>query len=178
MEYTAATMTGLGRNLQQWKSLSNKEIIEFVLERYHSVHRSQLPEAVQLARRVEQAHSGSADCPNGLSEHLSIMYQELESHMMKEEQILFPMLINESYPQGPIMVMENEHEEHEVALQRILHLTNNLILPESACGTWRALYKLLNEFIQDVRAHIDLESQVLFIPNEQLSGKCCGSCGG
>lgn len=178
MQLSAATQAGLTRNIQQWKSLPNKDLIEFVLERYHAVHRVQLPEAINLARRVEQVHGESGDCPVGLTDHLSLMFQELESHMMKEEQILFPMLANESYPQGPIMVMENEHEEHELALQQILNLTDNLTLPAGACRTWTALYPLLREIVDDVRAHIDLESHVLFIPVEKHSGTCCGGCGG
>lgn len=177
MPFSAATEAGLHRSLHQWQTASNQEIIEFVLERYHAVHRTQLPEAIRLARRVEQAHGGSANCPEGLAEHLLIMFQELESHMMKEEQILFPMLAGDSYPAGPIMVMENEHDDHELALRRLLSLTNNLALPAGACGTWRALYALLQELIDDVRAHIALESRILFVPEEQLSGQCCGSCG-
>ena len=31
----------------------------------------------------------SPDCPTGLAEHLRTMGQELESHMQKEEQVLF-----------------------------------------------------------------------------------------
>lgn len=178
MQLSAATQAGLTRNVQQWQSLPNKDLIDFVLERYHAVHRVQFPEAIHMARRVEQVHGASAKCPVGLTEHLLLMFQELESHMMKEEQILFPMLANESYPQGPIMVMENEHQEHELALQRILNLTDELTLPEGACGTWTALYTLLREIIVDVRAHIDLESHVLFVPVEKHSGACCGGCGG
>lgn len=178
MIFSPNTEAKLQRTVHQWQKAPNSELIEFVLERFHAVHREQLPEAIQLARRVEQAHGGDRHCPDGLTEHLAEMYQELESHMMKEEQILFPMLAVESYPQGPIMVMESEHDDHENALNHILVLTDNLKLPKGACGTWRALYELLEELITDVRAHIELESQVLFVPKEELAGKCCGSCGG
>ena len=178
MQFSPSTEANLNRSVHQWQKAANPELIEFILERYHAVHREQLPEAIRLARRVEQAHGGEAHCPDGLAEHLTVMFQELESHMMKEEQILFPMLAGESYPQGPIMVMESEHDDHELALQHIMALTDSLRLPSGACGTWRALYQLLGELVADVRAHIELESRVLFVPEEQLAGQCCGSCGG
>ncbi|MCH8501136.1 MAG: hemerythrin domain-containing protein [Aliidiomarina sp.] len=176
MQFSTTTQSLMSRSLHQWQKADNNELIEFILERYHALHREQLPQAIQLARRVEQAHAGDPNCPEGLAEHLSDMFQELESHMMKEEQILFPMLSTASYPQGPIMVMESEHDEHELALQHIEKITNNLTLPAGACGTWTALYDLLAELVQDLREHIELESRVLFVPEEQLAGRCCGGC--
>ena len=47
--------------------------------------------------------------------------------------------------------MESEHDDHELALQHIEKLTNNMTLPAGACGTWTALYDLLAELVQDVR---------------------------
>lgn len=178
MQVSATTEFLPSISRSELKLFANSELVNYVLTRFHEVHRKQFPEAIYLARRVEDAHGGSADCPEGLSEHLSIMFQELESHMMKEEQILFPMLVNDSYPQGPIMVMESEHKDHEIALQHILSLTNDLTLPPEACKTWRALYELMNEIIEDIREHIEIENNILFVTKESRNGQCCGGCGG
>jgi len=161
---------------QPWKERSNEELIIHILERYHQVHRQQLADAIDLARRVENVHGDLEDCPHGLTELLTNMLQELESHMMKEEQILFPMLASDTYPSGPIMVMEQEHEQHADELQRLDEVTNNLKLPIGACNTWTTLYKLLGEFKADLQDHIVLESEVLFVPEEQHAGHCCGGC--
>ena len=50
----------------------------------------------------------------------------LESHMMKEEQILFPMIRQGqgSRTAGPVAVMEHEHESAGGALERLRELTN------------------------------------------------------
>lgn len=176
MQFTEATQSAVSRSQHQWLKASNNELVDFILERFHAVHRVQLPEAIALARRVEEVHANEDLCPTGLAEHLTDMYQELESHMLKEEQILFPMLRENTHPQGPIMVMESEHEEHELAVQKIEELTQSFSMPEGACGTWRRLTSLLIELADDLRDHIELENNVLFVSEEVRAGQCCGGC--
>jgi regulator of cell morphogenesis and NO signaling len=67
-------------------------MIDHILERYHAVHREQLPELIRMARRVEAVHRDSPDVPVGLAAHLEAMEAELLEHMEKEETVLFPML--------------------------------------------------------------------------------------
>ena len=149
--------------LPDWRAKPVKVLIEHILERFHQRHRRQLPELIRLARRVEHVHANDLNCPTGLTQHLEEMYQELESHMMKEEQILFPMLAGGIYPSGPISVMEEEHLQHGDALAILDELTNNITLPKDACNTWTALYLGLNELKQDLMQHILLENEILFV---------------
>ncbi|MGI5310035.1 iron-sulfur cluster repair protein YtfE [Rheinheimera sp. WS51] len=163
-----------------WQEKPVKELIEHIVTRFHQRHRQQLPELTRLARRVEHVHGMDPNCPNGLTEHLEQMYQELESHMMKEEQILFPMLAGGIYPSGPISVMEEEHIQHGDALETLCKLTNDITLPAGACNTWTALYIGLEELRQDLMQHILLENEILFVqPKAKAHGEggvCCGGC--
>lgn len=140
------------------------ELIRHILARYHERHRVQLPELIYLARKVERVHADHAQCPSGLADSLVDLQQSLESHMMKEEQVLFPMLINGIFAQaqGPISVMRFEHEQHDEALDEVLEITQNIQIPSDACGTWRTLYTGLSEFRNDLMQHIQLENDVLF----------------
>lgn len=149
---------------RDWCQAAPAELIEHILQRYHALHREQLPELIRLARRVEQVHGDREDCPLGLADHLTAMQQELESHMQKEEQILFPMLARGMAPvvQGPITVMRMEHDQHGQELARLEALTNGIRLPRAACNTWRALYLGLATLKQDLMAHIHLENNILF----------------
>lgn len=165
-----------GSNQQDWRKASPSELIDHILVRYHQRHREQLPELIRLARRVEHVHGDVSECPRGLADHLEGVFHELESHMAKEEQILFPMLAQETYPSGPIMVMEEEHVQHGEALEYIETLTNDIQLPYGACNTWTALYVGLREFKRDIMEHIHLENNILFVPAEVHDGHCCGSC--
>lgn len=156
--------TGQAPEGVDWRLEPIGDLIDHLLTRYHERHREQLSELVRLAQRVEQVHGDRPECPNGLAEHLRSMQQELESHMQKEEQVLFPMLRQDRVLsiRAPIMVMRMEHEQHGQALERLSDLTNGLTLPRAACNTWRALYLGLQTMREDLMEHIHLENNILF----------------
>lgn len=139
-------------------------LIDHILTRYHAVHRAELPELIRLARRVEAVHRGHPDVPAGLADFLEETLQELDTHMHKEEAMLFPMLLQGGHPmiQYPIAVMRGEHEEHGDRLRLIEGLTNGGTPPEDACPTWRALYAGIRKLLDDVMEHIHLENNILF----------------
>ncbi len=147
-----------------WDDASPTALVDHILTRYHAVHREQLPELIRLARKVEQVHGERDDCPLGLADHLAAMAQELESHMRKEEDVLFPMIArgHGAMAGAPISVMRLEHDEHGAALRHLEALTDNLTPPRAACTTWRALYAGLRTFRQDLMAHIHTENNILF----------------
>ncbi|WP_255992234.1 iron-sulfur cluster repair protein YtfE [Chitinolyticbacter albus] len=152
-----------------WREVSRERLIDHILQRYHERHREQLPELIRLARRVEQVHGDRADCPLGLADFLAAMLQELESHMQKEEQILFPMLrqVGPGQVSGPITVMRSEHDQHGEALDELERLTHDFTPPTDACNTWRALFAGAAQLKQDLMQHIHLENNVLFVANAQ-----------
>ena len=151
-----------------WAAAPQQELIAHLLERFHEVHRVQFPKLIRLARRVEQVHGQRQECPAGLADHLCEMEQALESHMQKEELILFPMIQSGAGARtaGPIHVMRMEHDDHGMALQRLAALTDDITPPQNACTTWRALYTGLRTMRDDLLQHIHLENNILF-PNVQ-----------
>lgn len=150
-----------------WSQTPSPELIDHLLERYHARHREQLPELIRLANRVEHVHVRSADCPHGLAALLDEIYGELEQHMCKEERILFPMLNQgvaaSALRHGPIAMMRHEHDQHGEALEQLAELTHHIQAPPGACNTWRALYRGLQEFRDDLMQHIHLENNILFM---------------
>ena len=139
-------------------------LIDHILARYHEVHRAQLPELIRMARRVEAVHREHPQVPRGLADFLDGMEQELLSHMLKEEQVLFPMLKagGNAFVVQPIAMMRDEHTDHGEALERLAALTNDITPPEGACNTWRALYAGIAQLREDLIQHIHLENNVLF----------------
>ncbi|AOE49251.1 iron-sulfur cluster repair protein YtfE [Kangiella sediminilitoris] len=146
------------------RNLSDEQLIDHILERYHVVHRQQIPELLQLADRVESVHKDHPDCPQGLTQHLHKMSQEMEAHMLKEEQILFPIIRQgmAHMANSPVAVMRMEHDDHSGSLRRLTLLTNNFQLPGDACNSWRSLYDNLKIFQQDLTNHIHTENNILF----------------
>lgn len=149
-------------NSLQEKPLS--ELTFFIVERYHSDLRVRLPELIALAQKVERVHHDHSDCPHGLYDLLRSLNQEMLTHMMKEENVLFP-LINTgrgSLAMMPVKVMMMEHDSHGKELDRIHLLTSDFTPPEGSCTTWRALYKGLEKLEEELMEHIHLENNVLF----------------
>lgn len=149
---------------KEWRTAPLVEIIDHIIVRYHDRHREQLPELILQATKVERVHADKPTVPKSLAKYLTMLHQELSSHMMKEEQILFPMIKNGmgSQASGPISVMESEHDAAGELLEAIKHTTNNVTPPPEACTTWKAMYNGINELIDDLMNHISLENNVLF----------------
>lgn len=145
-----------------WQNASDSDIIDHILPRYHDTHRRQLEELVPLAEKVAGVHAGKF--PAEVVSLLHTIQNELLSHMMKEERILFPMLKQGAGRAAamPVRMMMHEHTEHEAALERLLEVTGNLQAPADACRSWQHLYSLAQEMVDDLRDHIDLEDNILF----------------
>jgi regulator of cell morphogenesis and NO signaling len=161
---SAARATIHDRDGAEWAERSPSEIIEHILERFHEPLHRELPALVASARLVEAAASGQPLCPTWLGAHLEQVLLDVESHLGKEEKILFPLI---QAGRGhaafmPIKVMMAEHEDHTASLARTRELTHDFALPDGASAAWRNLYQELERFEADLQQHIELENNVLF----------------
>ena len=143
---------------------ATEDLIALIETRYHAAHRREFPELIRLARRVEAVHKAHEAAPHGLAELLARMEGELEAHMCKEEQVLFPLMRRGGHPMlaQPIAVMLAEHDDHGAHLRRIETLTADFTPPDDACPTWRALYVGVRKLADDLVEHIHIENNVLF----------------
>lgn len=139
-------------------------LIDHILTRYHETHRTELEWLIPLAQKVETVHGDHEEAPLGLTEALLALRDDLESHMAKEEQVLFPMMRDGGHPMiaHPIGAMRHEHEVTADLLRGVEHVTRGLTLPEGACRSWTALYTGLAKFTEDLVTHMHLENAVLF----------------
>lgn len=144
-------------------------LIDHLLARYHETHRRELEFLIPLAQKVERVHGDHPSAPIGLADALEAMRDELESHMMKEELVLFPMMragASETI-EHPIIQMRHEHDDAAQLLATIEHVTHGLALPPGACGSWTALYTGVKKFNDDLVTHMHLENAILFPRFEQ-----------
>lgn len=150
---------------QQWGDKSLVEIVNFIVDYYHQRLREQFKELLPLSKMVESAHKQNSLSPKGLTELLTEFSEDLEEHMNKEEQILFPLIKNGqgAHAYMPIKVMQEEHDSHDKVLSAIRAMTNNYHAPPEACGTWINLCKKLEVLDTELVEHIILENQILFV---------------
>jgi regulator of cell morphogenesis and NO signaling len=148
-----------------WAGRTPAEIIDFILRRYHEPLHRDLPGLLAAARKVEAETRGLPLCPEGLGSHLEQVALAVESHLGKEEKILFPLILAGRGRAAfmPIKVMMAEHEDHAANLARTRELTHGFALPGDASFAWRALCLDLQRLEADLKRHIDLENHVLFI---------------
>ena len=155
--------------VQNPAELPSHELAAYIVETHHGYLRRELPRLHAMSERVAQVHGGHTPSLFEVFQIFVGMEQELTSHMMKEEQILFPavvaMSLGEAAPMpldGPIACMIYEHDEVGAALTRMQVLTHGYQSPADACNTHRALFAGLRELEEDLHRHIHLENSVLF----------------
>ena len=153
----------------RWDHQPTPDLIAHILDRYHRAHREELPHLLSLAKKVEAVHRNHPHCPTGLTDHLRHIATELELHMQKEENVLFPWILQDAPVdlRAPISCMLAEHDQHGANLVKLRNLAHDYQPPSDACPTWRALYLGLEGLEREVMEHVHLENHVLF-----------GRCGG
>lgn len=140
------------------------ELVAYILTRFHDTHRRELPELRLLAGKVEEVHRDHELVPAGLAQLLAQAQHELEDHMRKEEQILFPAILSgfKGSLFGPITVMRHEHDSHALLILRLQAVCRDFAVPQDACSSWQGLYRGVEKFVTDLMEHINLENTVLF----------------
>jgi regulator of cell morphogenesis and NO signaling len=149
----------------RWDEAPLDDLIRHILTAYHAPLKEELPRLESMSRKVVEVHRDKR--PEMLPELLAVfsgLKAELEQHMAKEEQILFPMIQRGqgAMAGGPISVMEHEHDSAGRALHRLRELTDGYDVPAEACNTWRALWHGLAALEDSLHQHIHLENNILF----------------
>ena len=158
---------------QIFTSMPLDKLADHIEATHHAHLLNELPRLQRMASRVAKVHGDKDERLRELEGVVRGLVVELLNHMMKEEQILFPIIrqmvtSNESVSMpcgslsGPINQMEAEHDNAGDALETIKILTDNYTPPHDACNTYRALFDGLREFELDMHLHIHKENSILF----------------
>lgn len=163
---------------RNWTKASLQDLIDHIESRHHTYMKRELPRVEHLIHDVMRAHGAQHGAMlTELNQVFTGLRHEIEMHLAKEEQILFPYVREiESYHergeamppmhcgtvQNPIRQMEHEHDNAGDALARMRELTNGYQCPPDACGKFQELYAALQEMEADLHEHIHLENNILF----------------
>lgn len=181
LEKLDSTTESVSQNYNEW---SLDFLVDFIINTHHKYVKNSLPVLLEYTAKVAKVHG---------KEHLEVVAiydlfkeasDELNSHMMKEENVLFPYikqlvneknLINEGCSFGtvknPIRMMEHEHDVVGNIFKTIRELSNDYTPPEDACTTYKLSYKKLEEFENDLHQHIHLENNILFPKSIKLESE-------
>lgn len=154
-------------------AMSLTDLADHIEQTHHAYLRAEFPRLDALTGKVASAHGDKDPGLHQLRETFLELSAELSSHMLKEEQILFPLVrqldAGETAPEfhcgslaAPIQQMESEHDQAGEALGKLRELTDGYSTPEWACNTYRALMDALAHLEYDLHQHIHKENNVLF----------------
>ena len=158
---------------RDWPRVSLTELADHIWLGLVSGLRFELPRLSGLIEKLVETHGGRHSELLQCRQVFDSLRRELEPHMAKEEQILFPMIrdleASATLPdfhcgslRNPIRVMEHEHDDAALALSRLRELTASYTPPDDACNTYRAAFAGLAELEADLHRHIHKENNILF----------------
>jgi regulator of cell morphogenesis and NO signaling len=163
--------------VENWAQQPLHALTGHIVATHHAYVKRELPRLAVLAQKVINRHGETmAELPQ-IQAALAQLDEELIQHLVKEEIILFPYIVNleralnqgTAAPTGcfgtvanPIQMMTQEHDAAGTLLARMRRLSGNFTPPAHACPTFHAFYDGLREFEQDLHQHIHLENNILF----------------
>lgn len=165
------------KQLHNWQSESLSELMTYIKNTHHKHTREETVRLAALLQKVCSVHGKNHPELFGIRETFGRVSQELMTHMMKEEMVLFPYIermeesVIQNEPvlpapfgsiQNPVAMMEHEHDSAGAALQSMRKASSDFAPPTNACINYQTLYKALAAFEADLHQHIHLENNILF----------------
>ena len=167
---------------KNWSEAPLTELVDHIVDTHHRFLSTELPRISGLVEKVNNAHGERRPELGKVVSTFELMRGELESHMAKEENVLFPairMIETQNGPNtfpfgsvaNPIGMMEHEHNDAGIALRRLRELTDDYTPPADACPTYRVMLESLSNLEQDLHLHIHKENNILFPRAQELEQK-------
>lgn len=158
---------------RDWRTAGMSELCDHIVATHHAYLRAELPELLELVKKVATVHELDHPELQQVRATFEALKEELEQHMMKEENILFPMCRQMEHAVGmpefhcgsvnnPIRVMEHEHDIVGQALQSMRTMTNAFKPPANACSSYRLMLEGLEKLEADIHQHVHKENNILF----------------
>jgi regulator of cell morphogenesis and NO signaling len=162
---------------KDWLTEPLANLIAHINNTHHKYMREEIARLLPLSANVCSVYGDKHRELLEIREKFRALAQELSTHMMKEEMVLFPYIerLEEAViadepilppPFGtvnnPVAMMMHEHDSAGNLLRSMRELSDGYQAPAGACVSYKTLYSALAEFEQDLHQHIHLENNILF----------------
>lgn len=152
-------------------------LADFILNTHHRYVIQTIPRIFEFTQKIARVHGDRHPELHEVANIFLSISDELNRHMCKEEQVLFPYIKNLAETsrnnmqldpphfgtiQNPIRMMEAEHEEVGELSFKLREITSDFTPPADACTSYRITFSILKEFEDDLFQHIHLENNILF----------------
>ena len=157
---------------RDWSSNTLTTIAADIVTTYHAYTRDELQTLEPLAEKVLGVHGDRRPELEDVLALICAVRDDMLPHMLKEEQILFPYVteMEKGDPptpffgtvKNPVRKMMAEHDRVGELLAQLRNVTAEYTPPESACFSYRELYRRLSDFEQRTHEHIHIENNLYF----------------
>jgi regulator of cell morphogenesis and NO signaling len=164
-------------SLQEFNKWNLDFLIDYIINTHHQYAKENAVIIYDLAQKVAYHHGKNHPELTKLATAMFLFLHDLLNHMMKEEQILFPnirQLVKDKSRPGRgmyttfglikewVTLLQKEHQATGKDLKLFHELTNDYLLPEDACSSYKYLFEKLKEFEDNLLLHVHLENNILF----------------
>ena len=171
---------------RDWQKATLAELAEHIVAKHHEYVRQEIQRLIPLSAKVAGVHGKNHPEVEQIQSSFQSLAEELTTHMMKEERMLFPYIAQlelaaksgnrlAASPFGtvknPVRMMMMEHDSAGELLRKMRKVSKNYNLPADACMSFQMLYRALEEFEADLHQHIHLENNILFPRAIELEAK-------
>ncbi len=157
------------------QDLSVSQLADYIVEKHHGYIRNEGPVIRHFLEKIAAKHGSHHPELIELAAAYNELTGEMEVHMEKEEQDVFPLmksfddLTNDREDachltdlSSPIAMMEDDHDHAGQLLEKIRVLTGNFTPPADACTTYKLAFAALHAFKINLHQHVHLENNILF----------------
>ena len=160
-----------------FQQTSLAELIAHILDKHHVYTTLEMTRLEALLSKVIGAHGENHPELRQMGELFEQACADLRPHMFKEEQVLFPYIIEmekartQKKPapfapfgtvKNPVRMMMMEHDTVGDILRELRALSSDYTVPPDGCISYQTLYQALAGFEKDLHQHIHLENNILF----------------
>lgn len=154
-------------DLDDFKEFRIGEMIDSILINHHKKERDLLFEIDPLLNKILSVHfARHGEELMKLHSLFADLKKELEEHFVKEEEITFPLMLENESPSQEVIKkveeLETDHEEAGDIIKEMIELTDWFKVPKDACRSYIHTFDLLEELVKDVFVHIFKENSIMF----------------
>lgn len=174
-----------GNDSLDFQKATLSELVGHILDKHHVYTKEEMARLEPLIDKVIAAHGENHPELRKLGELFQELCADLKPHMFREEQILFPYIVememsalqNRPAPfapfgtvSNPIRMMMMEHDAVGDLLRELRAISSSYTVPADGCIGYQTLYQALEAFEGDLHQHIHLENNILFPRAIELEG--------
>ena len=163
------------REAAEWRDLG--ALANYIVDHHHGYVREITPTLHAWLDKLVDRHGSRHPELEQVRQTFLDVADEMASHMVKEENILFPFIRELAAAKAsggrlplspfgtvlhPVKVMEADHRLVGDLVARLRSLTGGYEPPADGCTTYRLCYGELARFEADLHRHVHLENNVLF----------------